>query len=231
MKYFYKISAIVLLFFTIFIQASDFSGSDIFLQLLNEKRLELMPITADFRNYFLFHSIEDTSEILVADFVGAEKKVVLLIDENADNTVDITHEYYPDSKKKRTPAKTQSDLVYNLEDMKRDIITGKIFRETYSYKMSSFDTLERVIRRGSDYFKYEHGYTVKVYDPDKPNTIMSEFFFGRKDGAYDLIFKTRYYKLYHNVIKPPLSFSVYCKNSHDPVVKETVEKLIKIVEQ
>jgi hypothetical protein len=58
---------------------------------------------------------------------------------------------------------------------------------------------------------------------------MSEFFFSKKLGRYDLIFRTNYYKFFNTKIQPPLVYSVYCRNSKDPVVAEIVEDLLKMV--
>lgn len=231
MKIFIKVSLLFFLFSTIIINAKDFGGSDILLEPLNEKLLEFMPVTADFRNYFVLQSFEDHTNILIGDFVGAEKKIILISDNDNDNKVDDIREYYPDTKKKKNPLKPNSDLYSDFLTMKKEIISGKIYKENYSYRMRSLPILLEKMKLGSDIYKHDRGYTVKLYDPDNSNTIMAEFFFQRKDGAYDLIFKTNYYKLYHTVVRPPLVYSVYCIQSNDPIVKETVEKLIAIIEQ
>ncbi|MFW5807782.1 MAG: hypothetical protein ACOC2H_04460 [Spirochaetota bacterium] len=230
MKIISRILLIITVFASVLLFAQDFGVSDMLQKPLSYDRLQMMPVTKDFRNYFVFQSIEDQSNILIGDFVGAEKKIILVIDNEADNNVDRVMEYYPDSQKRKSPKTPNSDLYSSLEQMKKDIISGKIFDETYSYKMRSLGSLTDKLKEGSDIVKSGHGYLVRLYDPDKPSTIMSEFFFGRKDGRYDLIFITRYYKLYHTVISPPVYYSVYCRSSNDPVVKETVENLIKLVE-
>lgn len=230
MKCILKSTAVFAFFTSVMLYAVDFGVSDMLIEPLTYDRLRFMPVTSDFRNYFVLQAIDNHTNVLIGDFVGAEKKIILAMDEGADNSLDQVIEYYPDSKKKKNPGKPNSDLFSNMKKMKQDIIGGVVFEENYSYKMRSLPSLLEKLEEGSDIFKYKHGYTVKLYDPDKPNTIMSEFFFGRKGGKYDLQFKTLYYKLYHTTIKPPIYYSVYCENSSDPIVKETVEKLIKIVE-
>jgi hypothetical protein len=220
-----RISLFVFLFCTAILYAQDYGVSDYILNPMTVDRLQFMPVTRDFRNYFILQSINDTTNIIIGDFVGAEKKIVLIIDENSDNTIDAVHEWYPDTKKRISPRKPTTTLFTDLESMKRDIIS-----ENYAYKMRSLASLEEKLEQGSDRFKYRHGFTVKLYDPDRPNTIMSDYFFGRKGGRYDLIFKTEYYRLYHTIIRPRVYYSVYCSNSKDPIVKETVEKLVKYVE-
>jgi len=207
-------------------------SSDIFLDLINAKTMELFPVTRDYRNYFILQSIGNQTNIIIGDFVGAERKIILIEDRNCDNTIDKVYEFYPDSKpaKRISPSKPSSELFEGLEKMKRDIISGAVYRNNYSYNMHSLDVVERRIAKGTDLSKFNYGYSVKFFDPDKPSTVMSEFFFGRHSGGgYDLQFKTNYNKVISKSIKTPVQHSVYCEASQDPIVKETVEKLIKLV--
>ncbi|HDP80851.1 MAG TPA: hypothetical protein ENN21_08420 [Spirochaetes bacterium] len=95
--------------------------------------------------------------------------------------------------------------------------------------MNSLDLLKQRLEKGTDIYRSGYGYTVKVYDPDKPSTIMSEFYFSKKDGRYDLVFATYYYMVFNTRITTSMNFSVYCRNSKDPVVAEVVESLYKLV--
>lgn len=212
---------------------SAYVSSDFVSDLINSKKLRMLPVSKDFRNYFILQSINDQTNVIVGDFVGSERKIVLLEDYNSDNTIDKTYEYYPDrpdSNRLIPLSKSTSDLCYDILQMKKDIISGAIFTKNYTYTMRSMNELVYKLKKGEDIFKYEHGYTVKIYDPDSRSTIMSDFFFGRKDGRYFLQFKTEYYKLFNNKIKPLVPQSVYCVNSKDAVVKEAVEKLINLKE-
>ncbi len=196
---------------------------------LSRERLKLLPIPMDFRNYFFFQSIDDNSYIIIGDFTGAKKLITQIIDRDSDNKIDKVLEYYPDSGKIRIKSRPSSEFFNGLEKMKRDIISGIIFKENYSYKMKSLKTLKFKLADGSDIYPYNDGYSVKFYDPDAPSTIMCEFFFSKRHGRYNLIFKTNYYKLYKLRIVPPLRYSVYCKNSRDPIVAEIVESLLKMI--
>jgi hypothetical protein len=234
MRTFMKLIKRVFLFLTLLISISltgqDYGVSDFFLKPITYEKLRLMPVTKDFRNYFILQSIENQTNIIIGDFVGAERKIVLIIDENQDNEYDQVYEYYPDTKKFKTTKKPTTELFTNFAQMKKDIINGKIFEENYAYKMQSLKILEEKLKRGLDIDKSRHGHSVKLFDPDKPSTIMGEYFFGRKDGTYDLHFRTNYYKLYHTVIQPPIYYSVYCDRSSDPYIKEIVNKLVRYVE-
>ena len=197
---------------------------------VSKEKMKLLPIPADFRNYFLLHSVDNDTYVLIGDFTGSERFLSEIMDQNSDNTVDRVTEYYPDGQKYKVKMESSSQYAGpGLEKLKRDIISGEIFHRNYAYKMRSLDVLQYKLKEGTDIFQHEHGYSVKFYDPDEPTTIMSEFFFGKKQGRYDLIFKTNYYKIYKMKIIPPIQFSVFCKDSKDPVVAEFVESLMKMV--
>lgn len=218
------LTAILLLF-----AVSALHSDTFFSQAISDEKMKLLPVPMDFRNYFFFQSINDSSYIIIGDFTGEKRFLSRINDDKSAGKVDTVTEYFPDQKKIRIKKEPSTEFFKNMDQVKRDIIDGKIFRENYSYKMKSLDTLKYKLEEGADVFKYGDGVTVKFYDPDEPSTIMCEFYFSKVGGRYDLIFKTNYYKLYKLKIVPPLVYSVYCKNSRDPVVAETVESLLKMV--
>lgn len=197
---------------------------------ITKTKMRLMPITTDFRNYFILQSIDDVTNVIIGDFVGSEKIICVITDKNNDGKDDTFLQYYPDRKKFTRPAKPSTDLYENFKKSKKEIINGEIFRNSYSYKMGDLLYLKKRISEGVDIFKSGHGYSIKIYDPDNVSTIMNEFYFARKGDRYDLQFKTNYYKIFNTKIAPPIKYSVYCKNSKDPTVKETVEELISLIQ-
>ncbi len=228
MKQLKRISIVVAI---LLISAFALQGNSFFTSLLSRERVRLLPIPSDYRSYFFLQSIDDDTHIIIGDFTGESKFFSQIIDKGSDNSIDRVVEYFPDIKKFKNRRSSSSKFVTGIEDLKMDIISGKIFRDNYSYKMKSLDTLHYKIKDGTDIFPSGYGHSVKFFDPDEPTTIMSEFFFAKKRGRYDLIFKTNYYKLYKMKIKPPIPFSVYCKNSKDPLVAKIVESLKKMLMQ
>jgi hypothetical protein len=192
--------------------------------------VNLLPVTTDFRNYFVLQSLENSTTVLIGDFSGAEKVISLSTDMNQDGSLDKVEEYYPDTKKPSSPSKPSTPFFSTFEQIKNDIINGAIFDANYSYKMLSINTLKQRIKGGKDVLSWRYGYNVKVYDPDNPSTMMGEFYFSRKDGLYTLIFATYYYKLYKTKIVPPLYYSVYCRDSKDPRIKAVVDELYELMQ-
>jgi len=216
----------------LFIFSTSLFAGNFYIEPISREKLTMFPIPADYRNYFFLQSIDDNTSIIIGDFTGAEKLVAHILDEGSDNTIDQVFDYYPEKNKTKVLKRSNSMFFKNdIAELKRDIIDGKIFRENYSYKMKSLETLNFKLDQGTDIYPYGDGYSIKFYDPDASTTIMSEFFFAKKLGRYDLIFKTNYYKLFRSNIQPPVNFSVYCKNSKDPIVAKIVEDLLTKVKE
>jgi hypothetical protein len=213
--------------FVVTILATSLLQGSFFIEPISQERLRMFPVPSDYRNYFFLQSINDETSIILGDFTGAEKIIAQIIDSGSDNTIDKVYDYYPDTQKTKVLRKSNSIFFKNdIAQLKMDIIDGKIFRENYSYKMRSMETLNFKLDQGTDIFPYGDGFSVKFFDPDAPTTIMSEFYFSKRFERYDLIFKTNYYKLFNSNIRPPIEFSVYCKNSKDPVVAKVGEELL-----
>lgn len=197
--------------------------------LLSKDVMRILPETQDFRNYFFLQSIDDTTIILIGDFSGAEEIFVQIIDNNSDNAIDAVYEYYPQTKRFKVLSNTSSSKFFttNIAQLKRDIISGSIFRTNYSYQMKSIDILRNIIQAGIDIHPDERGFVARYIDPDLKSQPMAEFYFRKEFGRYDLQFKTNYYKIFRLEVHPVPPYSVYCRNSKDPVVVETVESLLK----
>ncbi|OHD70286.1 MAG: hypothetical protein A2W19_07305 [Spirochaetes bacterium RBG_16_49_21] len=204
------------------------AGEAFYIEPISNERLSLFPNPPDYRNYFFLQSIGNSTSIIIGDFTGRKRLIVHLIDENSDNTIDKIYEYYPDIGQFKKIRRCSSQFfTENIAQLKKDIIEGKIFRDNYSYKMQSLDSLLYKLEEGFDINHSGSGYTVQFFDPDPPSTQMSEFYFNKIQDRYDLQFRTNYYKIFNLKIIPPIPYSVYCKNSKDPVVAEVVESLLK----
>jgi len=225
------IPVLILCFYGTYLYSQQIFKSNEFIQSdISPDRLQFMPVTEDFRNYFVLQCIGNTVSVLIGDFTSTEKVISLAKDKNGDGKPDEVYEYFPDNKKLTTPLKPTTAFYKSIDDLKKDIISGDIFSVNYSYKMNSLPLLKAKLKTGRDVYRFKYGYSVKMYDPDAPTTITGEYFFGKNDGKYDLIFTTYYYKLYRTKISPPLSYSVYCKDTTDKYIADIVEELLKMVE-
>ncbi|MBN2400952.1 MAG: hypothetical protein JXN64_00990 [Spirochaetes bacterium] len=198
--------------------------------LITDNTLKFVTPPPDFRAYFMLQSIDDTTVILISNFTNPEKVITLIIDEGSDNTVDSVVEYFPERKRFKRMKKIESKSIKSdIAELKKDIIEGVIFEKNYSYQMKSLNALKKKINEGSDRYFTDAGTRIVIYDSEKTSSPTSEFFFKVKEDRYDLIFRTIYYRLYHTIIQPPISFSVYCRNSKDPVVSKYAKELLDMI--
>lgn len=191
--------------------------------------VKMLPVPVDFRNYFVLQAINDTTSIIIGDFSGSEKLISISLDSNQDGKAETVSEFFPDSGKTTKPAVPSTPLYSSFDQVRNDIINGKIFANNYSYRMFSLENLKKQLIMGKDIFRWNYGYNVKLYDPDYPSTTMGEFFFSKKNGMYTLIFATYYFKLYKTRVTPQLYYSVFCKDTKDPKIVQVVEELYKLV--
>ncbi len=71
--------SVVLLFSTVI--------DDLHIKKQKEDRIKLFPVPADNINYIFLQSIESNTSIVIEDFSGLEKKIILIIDKYSDNTI------------------------------------------------------------------------------------------------------------------------------------------------
>lgn len=228
-----KKSALVILFiFILFLQAFPQSHDDLQLKRIDNDRLKLFPVPEDGRNYFFLQSIDDVTQIVIGDFMQGEKRIVLINLGSDYNTIKSVVEYQPRTKKLLRKKDSESKFfTTDVAKLKRDIISGAIFKNNSTDDMKSYDLLEPVFRENDAgrVFPDVYGFSVKLSEIDQENRYSAMFTFGNAAQGYYLQFKTMYYiKTSTTEMKPVLKYSVYCKNTRDPVVKEYVENLFKI---
>jgi len=205
---------------------------DIQIKKLTEDRMKFFPVPADNINYIFLQSVESDTAIVIGDFSGLEKKIVLIIDKNSDNTIDSIFEYYPLKKdlKKRTDSQAKF-FTKDIAKLKKDIIEGSVYKGNYTDSMKSIRTLESILNNPDTNSLYAevYGFNVKFFEADERQKNSALFTYGKNASGYYLQFKTEYYRKDANTVqKPVLKYSVYCKDSNDPIVKETVENLFKV---
>ncbi len=208
---------------------------DIQVKKIDADRLKLFPVPKDHRNYFFLQSIDNMTQILIGDFSKNDKKKIILITLGEDfNTIKSVLEYEPDNRSLRKRKETESQFFNkDIAKLKKDIITGALFNDSHADKMKSYDALEMIFKKNeaTTVLPDTYGFTIKLTEVDEINRPMALFTFGRSETGYYLQFRTEYYRINaRNTITPILRYSVYCKDTNDPVVKDLVEELFKIRE-
>lgn len=208
---------------------------DIQVKKLDADRLKLFPVPQDHRNYFFLQSIQDLTQIVIGDFSRSDNKRLILITLGSDfNTIKSVIEYQPDKKSLRLRKESESPFfTRDIARLKKDIITGTLFNDNHSDKMKSYDALEMIFKKNdaTTVLPDTYGFTVKLTEVDEINKPMALFTFGKSETGYYLQFRTEYYRINSgNTVTPILRYSVYCKDTNDPTVRELVEELFKIRE-
>jgi hypothetical protein len=199
---------------------------------LKEDRLAYFPVPRDNINYLFMQSIGNDTSIVIGDFSGVEKKIIMIVDKNNDNTIDSVFEYFPLTKDLKAKKDSQSKFfTKDIAKFKKDIIEGTVYKGNYTDNMKSLNTLENILNN-SDTNSLNadvYGFNIRYYESDERHKNAALFSYGKSAEGYYLQFKTEYYrKDYKTVQQPVLKYSVYCKDSNDSVVKETVENLFKV---
>lgn len=198
---------------------------------ITNERLKQFPSPVEGKNYFFLLSINDKTQIVIGDFSQVDKKIILINLKDDYTSIKSVVEFIP--AKKQLLLRKESDSKFFTTDipkLKRDIITGAIFKGTNSEPLYSYDDLEKEFKRSdaSTILPETYGFSVKTSDKIS-NKLTAIFTFGKTIKGYYMQFKTFSYR--ENPVTenaPILKYSVYSKNTNDPVIKEYVDMLFKI---
>ena len=198
---------------------------------INNDRLKLFP--AEGKNYFFLISVNDKTQIVIGDLSRTDKKIILINLNDDYTTIKSVIEYSPATKQMSTRKDSDSKLFStDIVKFKKDIITGAIFKGNNANDMKSYGELEGIFKQNdsSRIFPEVYGFSVKLTEVDESNKVMAMYTFGNHIVyGYYLQFKTFYFR--ENPMsekQPKLKYSVYSKNTHDPVIIEYVDTLFKI---
>lgn len=199
---------------------------------LTQDQARRLPVPEDNMNYFFLQSIDNDTVIIIGDFTGVNKMIVYILDKGGDNTIDMVVDYYPVYNRAQTGKKSASRFFNeDIAKLKKDIISGAVFRNNYTDYMYSLPELDDIVQRWDEtsITSDVYGYTAQFREIDERSKVAGYFAYGKKAAGYYLLFKTVYYRT--QMIReehPILTYSVYCKSTNDVVVKETVENLFKV---
>lgn len=205
---------------------------DIQTKKLTEGRLAYYPVPRDNINYIFLQSIEKDTVIVIGDFSAVDKKIVMIVDKNSDNTIDSVFEYFPATKdlKRKTESKSRF-FTKDIAKLKKEIIDGTAYKGNYTDDMKSYKTLESILNNydTNSLNADVYGFNIRLYETDERKKHSALFSYGKGAGGYYLQFRTEFYRRDKNTVQEPaLKYSVYCRDSNDPVVRDTVENLFSI---
>ncbi|HEY1407140.1 MAG TPA: hypothetical protein VF857_11070, partial [Spirochaetota bacterium] len=204
--------------------------------LITAGKLRYLPIPLGKENYAFLQSVGKVSNIVVGFFKEGEHRIVWISDENGDGTVDTGAIYFPDTGK---IARIQNlGTEYSPETfkkMKLEIITSEKSDLTLNPEGSIY--LKKIIESKSNLVKkirFKNGYRAFVNDPDDPNNHRVIFYYSnneKAEGGSDLAFEVRFHNNGSQMIRPVITYNVYCKDSVDPVVIDVVNDLTQFTKK
>jgi hypothetical protein len=199
---------------------------------LTTDRMKHYPVPVDNINYMFLQAIEKDTMIVIGDFSGVDKMIIMIVDNNSDNTIDSVIEYFPLTKdlKVKTDSKSRF-FTTDIAGLKKNIIEGNVFKGNYTDDMKSLKTLESILNNPdtNSLTTDVYGFNLRFFEVDERQRNSALFSYGKKESGYYLQFRTEYYrKDFKTEQRPALKYSVYCRDTNDPVVKETVENLFKV---
>ena len=167
-----KTLTFILFVFILYSSGLTQSHDDLQLKRIDNYRLKLFPVPDDGRNYFFLLSVDDITQIVIGDFMQGEKRIILINLGSDYNTIKSVTEYYPRSRKLITRKDSTSKFfTTDVSRLKKEIISGTIFKNNSADDMKSFNELESVFRENDAgrVFPNVYGYNVKLTEIDELN--------------------------------------------------------------
>lgn len=212
------------------IQTSVKQGKYIETDLLSAAKLPYLPIPNTKEDYAFIQSLGKSTSVVIGRFADGEKQIVLIGDSDGDGKVDISSVYYPDQKKFKNSS--QPEKEYSAEafkKMKQDIILGA--RGEFNPNAEGSDFVKRMVVKKNNIVvkvRFKNGYRVFINDSDDATMHRAIFYFSdnrKSGGGADLAFNVAFRNVGPLMISPIINYGVFCKDSEDPVVFETVTEL------
>ncbi|MBN2401946.1 MAG: hypothetical protein JXN64_06070 [Spirochaetes bacterium] len=204
-------------------------------EIVTPQDMRFLPIPAGTNDYAVFQSIKKTSNIIIGKFKTGEREIILIQDNNADGIVDIAAKWSIDLN--RIDREGQPDKFCtseNFKKLKEIIVNGR--QETIplggkNYMISpnkeGIPEIEKLLNVPSNISRHKQGLRIKKIDLDELTKEMMVFSFSvnSENGSADMAFDVKYYYMGRSRISPIINLGVYCLQSEDPFVKETVNTL------
>ena len=212
------------------IQPSVKEGKYIETDQVTAAKLPYLPIPSAKEDYAFLQSLGSASSIVVGHFSDGEKQITLVSDTNGDGKVDVASIYYPDIKKYKTYS--QADKEYpadKFKQMKESIIRG--VKGDLNPNVEGADFVKKMAEKKNNIVvkvRFKNGFRVFINDSDDANIHRSIFYFSdnrKSGGGADLAFRVEFHNVGPLMVSPIINYGVFCKDSTDPLIAETVTEL------
>jgi hypothetical protein len=217
------------------IQSLTASGKYVPGDIISVTNIKFLPIPAGTNDYIFYQSIKKVSNIVIGKFKTGEREILLIQDDNADGKVNLVAHWAMDLN--RIDREGEPEIFCSAENFKKlkeavvngrsetILLGGKNY--TVSPNKNGMSDIEKLLNVPSNITKYKQGLRIKKIDPDELSKEMMVFSFSynSENNTADMAFDIKYYYSGKERISPIINQGVYCLQSEDPFVIETVKKL------
>ncbi len=233
-----KITAsIVFITCLIFISGMLFSNSKIQSNIASGKyepkinvsigNMRKLPVPSTYEDYSFLQCIGTECNYVEGKFSANEREILLYKDTNSDGKVDFVVHWFVDKKRPKYEARPEKFCSpAQFKKLKQDLLEGK--QGAVSKNLEGIDYLRVIMKNSENVKKWRQGFTVSKHDLDDPTLVRVKYSFSYNQvtGA-DLVFEVVFRHLGAVKESPVINQYIYCKDSKDPFVVETVKQLIK----
>ena len=213
------------------IQSGVASGNYLHTRSLRINDMKSLPVPKTNEDYAFLQSINTECCVVIGKFTKGYREIVLYMDKDVDGKVDYVVHWFVD--KKMYKYESEPDKYCppeKFKKMKADIIMGA--RGELNPNPEGTQFLERLFENSANIRKYGLGYRVVGLAPDDHTVERVTYYFADHTiRGVDLTFEVKYKNLQLVRESPIINFGVYCKNSQDKFLIETVKKLMKDAQQ
>lgn len=212
------------------IQPADIDGSYSETDKISVNKISQLPVPNSREDYAFLQSIGSETRVVLGFFKTGDRRIVVITDKNNDGKADSVATYYADTKRtvvSRTPETDYSED--HLKKIKQDILDG--VRGEVNPNPEGITYLKKIISGQTGIFKrskYKNGYKIFIDDPDVKDFHRIIFYYSNNQvsgGGADLAFEVVYNQIGPQMVSPVIKFSVYCKDSTDKQILESVKDL------
>lgn len=192
--------------------------------------LRLMPVPDSSQDYAFLQCIDNQCVIVVGRFTSGIPEVVMYQDKNADGKVDMIAHWYTNTNRKRYKYESRPGKKCppeKFKKMKDQIINGKMSTDLRP-NTEGVNFLKVLLKRNETISKWKSGFRIVKTDVEHPSLEKVSYMLSDNNiRGVDFIIKVGYRMQGNNYVKPTIQYSVYCSNSKDKFMIETVKGLLK----
>lgn len=209
------------------VQSNIAKGVYIYKELVTIATIKQLPIPSTNDDYAAYQSIGKVVNIIIGKFKLGDRSITLVTDKNADGNVDFACIWYVDQDRISViPDPASAYSAAKFAQFKDDIINGK--NDSLSPNSEGVGLLKQLMKKPSNITKAKNGYRVTSSDPDIPALERVSFYYSDNTvNGVDLVFEVKFRNMNMIRVSPIINVCVYCKDSFDSFVIETVKNLIK----